>query len=1091
MARSSKLIKMADKLVKGKLSLGRYSFSKLHLLFFILVFAAIGGYLIYRSSAAGIYYISPSGNDANSCSQSQPCVSFNRAYIVASPGDTVEVAGGNYGNQSMSYDSTKTSNEDIVFRPADGATVNVGVFDMGTNKTEGPRHITLNGFGFKISSLKPKHAQDLTFINLDVGDTQLSSSQDISYVGGDYGPRINGTNNVGTCGGDLSECGSPVSGNTRAARVIFDGVYFHDYLVTNYELPLPNGFHSECIQTAVGPGISDLTIRNSIFQNCQDFGMRLEGVTGGLIENNFIDDPFLRVVGQESATCSPNCPRGGNSIVIDNRTTADNVIVRYNTALGGISHQLPGGVLMGNIGRKTSCYNPQGNVYSYNIWSGAACSATDKQTDIFALLVDSDPSDGTMDLHLKAGTVAIGAGDPVIFPSTDIDGQSRPQGATADAGADEREMSGPATALWLSTAGNDSTCVRGDATKPCQTLNKAYQVAQLGDVVEIGCGNYPGEVISYQASKDIPSSQYVTFRPASNCGVNGVYLGYDGTEMQVRSPHIRLIGSSKLNSNFRINKWLMQKTNTNAVEPYHFWLEKVHAHSVYARSADDVTVKDSELGPALFCHPDGAASLVANPDDYECPLPATTDYPQGARGNTSFGLNFKTEGVYGSAPSNTVLDNVLFHDANSRDIDGGANSTFTTGLHTECVFFAGGDTVTVRNSEFVRCGAFGIFFQAQNLETGGEAFTTENVIIENNFFSGPVDAVDGGRATGDPGINAARTTNNAVIPNADISVSLLNANTENLTNWLVRFNSFRNGFQLNNGGSGTFTFTNVRVIGNIGEFGGPCSAPGLTVDFNAWYNRAPFFGSTTCGTNYRALTSDPFMSVGLTQSIGQRPDMHLVGSCACENFIIPTSSDYAIGTDIDGQPRTAPRDAGADEFSTVTPPPPDTTAPSVPTNLRLGGSVTTTSIPLAWNASTDTGGSGLAGYRLYRGSTSLPLTTTTLLSFLNSGLTPDTSYSYTIAAYDNAGNQSAKSPTLSLRTNAPPPTPLPAPPPRLVPAYVKAADLNDDGRITIRDVSILLRYYRTNNIAADINDDGEVNIRDVSKLLAKYGQRVN
>lgn len=85
---------------------------------------------------------------------------------------------------------------------------------------------------------------------------------------------------------------------------------------------------------------------------------------------------------------------------------------------------------------------------------------------------------------------------------------------------------------------------------------------------------------------------------------------------------------------------------------------------------------------------------------------------------------------------------------------------------------------------------------------------------------------------------------------------------------------------------------------------------------------------------------------------------------------------------------------------------PDQTAPSVPTGLAaqvLG----TTSIRLTWNASTDTGGSGVQGYRLYRGGLVVgsPVGTT----FDDTGLTPATLYSYRVSAVDNATNESAQS----------------------------------------------------------------------------------
>src|ERR1044071_8173403 len=58
-------------------------------------------------------------------------------------------------------------------------------------------------------------------------------------------------------------------------------------------------------------------------------------------------------------------------------------------------------------------------------------------------------------------------------------------------------------------------------------------------------------------------------------------------------------------------------------------------------------------------------------------------------------------------------------------------------------------------------------------------------------------------------------------------------------------------------------------------------------------------------------------------------------------------------------------------------------APSVPTGLSATP-VSQSQINLTWSASTDTGGSGLAGYRIYRGGTQVGTSATT--SFSDTGL---------------------------------------------------------------------------------------------------------
>jgi chitodextrinase len=98
---------------------------------------------------------------------------------------------------------------------------------------------------------------------------------------------------------------------------------------------------------------------------------------------------------------------------------------------------------------------------------------------------------------------------------------------------------------------------------------------------------------------------------------------------------------------------------------------------------------------------------------------------------------------------------------------------------------------------------------------------------------------------------------------------------------------------------------------------------------------------------------------------------------------------------------------------------PDTTAPSIPTNLTAIP-VGATQINLTWQASTDN--VGVAGYRIVRNGTPLPTTTTTT-SFSDTGLTTCTPYTYTVVAFDGAGNSSAPSAPASATPDVTPPSP--------------------------------------------------------------------
>ncbi|WP_332840086.1 glycosyl hydrolase family 18 protein [Stenotrophomonas sp. Iso1] len=92
----------------------------------------------------------------------------------------------------------------------------------------------------------------------------------------------------------------------------------------------------------------------------------------------------------------------------------------------------------------------------------------------------------------------------------------------------------------------------------------------------------------------------------------------------------------------------------------------------------------------------------------------------------------------------------------------------------------------------------------------------------------------------------------------------------------------------------------------------------------------------------------------------------------------------------------------------------DATAPSVPTGLQVAAQTTQT-LQLTWNAATDNpGGSGVAGYDLYRNGTLVASPSVT--RHLDGGLRPGTRYAYTVRARDKAGNASAHSAVLSITT---------------------------------------------------------------------------
>jgi len=96
----------------------------------------------------------------------------------------------------------------------------------------------------------------------------------------------------------------------------------------------------------------------------------------------------------------------------------------------------------------------------------------------------------------------------------------------------------------------------------------------------------------------------------------------------------------------------------------------------------------------------------------------------------------------------------------------------------------------------------------------------------------------------------------------------------------------------------------------------------------------------------------------------------------------------------------------------------DTTPPTTPTMLTVIP-VATTQIDVTWSTSTDD--FLLAGYVLFRDGSSIATTTQT--SFSDTGLTPETLYTYDVYAFDSSSNISTTSNSLATTTLAVPVTP--------------------------------------------------------------------
>ncbi len=205
------------------------------------------------------------------------------------------------------------------------------------------------------------------------------------------------------------------------------------------------------------------------------------------------------------------------------------------------------------------------------------------------------------------------------------------------------------------------------------------------------------------------------------------------------------------------------------------------------------------------------------------------------------------------------------------------------------------------------------------------------------------------------------------------------------------------------------TTTSTGVTVNVSNTAPDTTAPAVSIT-------APAPGSTVSGTISVSATASDNVGVAGVQF---RLDGNNLGA-------EDTSSPYSISWNTTAASNgshsltAVARDAAGNRTTsaavTVTvnnTPTADTTAPSVPSGLSAIAA-SSSQLNLTWNASTDN--VAVAGYKIFRGGSQIATSSTT--SYSDTGLSPSTSYSYAVAAYDAAGNTSVQSANATATTFA-------------------------------------------------------------------------
>jgi hypothetical protein len=246
--------------------------------------------------AAGVY-VAPNGADVNPCTSARPCASFDRAYHVAAPGQTVWVLAGTYPAQALSRDATKVgASANVTFQTPAGqlavvsgitlndvhhatflgaSTGNLSAATSGLTLKPNPAQMN-TGSDFLVASC----SSSILVKNIDMRQFGVNGSDTVTFDGGSVGGYDNSSGDS-SVGGPYQGRGTSTCAAENPSNILITRVLFHDVQRTN----MPTA-HPDCLQFF---GTSGAVVDSSTFVRCGTSNVMARPATG-LWSGNVIDN---------------------------------------------------------------------------------------------------------------------------------------------------------------------------------------------------------------------------------------------------------------------------------------------------------------------------------------------------------------------------------------------------------------------------------------------------------------------------------------------------------------------------------------------------------------------------------------------------------------------------------------------------------------------------------------------------------------------------------------------------------------------------------------------------------------------------------
>jgi parallel beta-helix repeat protein len=1038
-----------------------------------VVLAASGS--LYANSAAA------NCSDAGTGSSTQPYCSIIKAAQVASAGTTVFVTGGTYTGSAINPGTSGIAGSPITFAASPGVTISGGANAFAIS---GRSYIVIDGF--TIASTSDWAISVSSSSNITISNNTMSGAGHAVNGQTAGGVRLSGTTAsliTHNRSDNNSDHGFMISSGSTNNMVSFNEASL------NAEGWQRNANGIDVIDT----GSTGNTLLGNVVHDNEDSGLQFyPGANNGLAINNVsynngdhgIDD--LNVTGGRliGNTIYHNCTSG-----INVEGTSGNYTIMNNVSVDNAVYPAYKGIICGrrtgNIGIYDSApastmvdYNlvnltTSGNMYVWNNNSYSSPTALFNTTGQEQHGILADPkwvSTTTPDFHLLGGSPAIDSANSGASGESSVDADNNPRvddPATPNRGVGPRayddrgayelqtgstDTQAPSVPAGLTATGVTSSTVTLAWSPATDNVGvTGYTIYRGG--ASVGTSSTTGFTDSGLAASTTYTYAVDAFDSAGNHSGRSAAI----TATTSVRPVAFVQGASR-SSGSRHTTTTFTLTQPVAAGDL--------LTGLFAQfdAAGQVTVSDNKNGS--WTRAAGMTYTTGRGDIALFYRASSTAAPSGLTitiAATASTLLYGSAAEYAGIATTAPLDQVTLTSGTGFSVDSGPTGPVATG---ELVF----GTLTSNNS-------LGTITSGSSQ---GKTFTmrsTSSNIAEADIMSGNAGAQDArftitrsltwyaAAAVFKPASAPADTTPPSIpsgltASSGSSSVALgWNASSDNVG--VAGYTVYRNGAALATVGASTLSYTDIAVSSvtqytyaiDAFDAAGNHSAQSVSVSLTTPDWTPPTSptgltatnGASSVGLSWSASTDN----VGVSGYTVYRNGASLatVGGAVLNYTDASVSSATAYTYRIDAFDGAGNHSAQSSAVSTTTL---DWVPPSTPTGLTATAS--STSVGLAWNADGDN--VAVTGYTVYRNGSTLGTVGGSVLSYPDGTVSPSNTYTYTVDAFDAAGNHSGQSQPVTVTTPAQADTTPPSVPAGLAATAGPAGEVDLSWTASTDDVAV-------------------------------------